>query len=105
MKTHDLLSGQYEMYEAIETLLAKNVSFNPKTSLAEEWPPLAECPNVIINPRYAYGHPVIGDKKIPTSALFRLFKAEQRIARVARWYGLDSSLVEEAIEFELRLAN
>lgn len=104
-KTHDLLSGQYEMYETIETLLAKNVSFNPKTSLAEEWPPLAECPNVIINPRYAYGQPVIGDAKIPTAALFRLWRAEGNSDRVAHWYGLSRAFVDEAIEFELRLAN
>jgi hypothetical protein len=43
-KTHDVLSGQYEMYETIERLLEKGVEFNPKTLLAQEWPPYAECP-------------------------------------------------------------
>jgi hypothetical protein len=59
--THDVMSGQYEMYEAIERVLAKGVEFNPDTLLAEEWAPYSECPHVIINPRFAYGHPVIGD--------------------------------------------
>jgi uncharacterized protein (DUF433 family) len=103
-KTHDVLSGQYEMYEAIEQILAKGVEFNPTSLLAEEWPPLAECPNVVINPRYAYGQPVVGKKKIPTAALYRLWKAEGRMERVASWYGIKPDEAREAIEFEVRLA-
>lgn len=102
-KTHDLLSGQYEMYETIERIIAKDVSFDPKTLLAEEWAPLAECPSVIINPHYAYGHPVIGRDHIPTSAIFRSWKAEVDKKRVARWYGVSEKIVGEAVEFELRL--
>lgn len=102
--THDVLSGQYEMYEAIERVLAKGVEFNPKTLLAEEWPPYSECPHVIINPRYAYGHPVIGEKRIPTAALYRLWRAEKDTGRVAKWYDVTKDEVEEAIEFEVRLA-
>jgi uncharacterized protein (DUF433 family) len=103
-KTHDLLSGQYEMYEAIEKMLAKGVAFNPKTFLAEEWPPFGECPNVIVNPRFAYGHPVISEKKIPTAAIFQLWRAQGDRKRVAGWYGIDLMEIDEAIEFELRLA-
>lgn len=103
--THDVLSGQYQMYEAIERSLAKSVAFNPRTLLAEEWPPFAETPNVIVNPRYAYGQPVIGDAKVPTSALYRLWRAEQNYDRVASWYGVTPANVEEAVEFEVRLPN
>ena len=102
--THDVLSGQYEMYETIERVLAKGVEFNPKTLLAEEWPPYSGCPHVTINPRYAYGHPVIGEKRIPTAALYRQWRAEKDVARVAKWYGVTANEVEEAIEFEVRLA-
>ncbi len=102
--THDVLSGQYEMYETIERVLAKGVEFNANTLLAEEWAPYAECPRVIINPRYAYGHPVIGRNKIPTAALYRQYLAERSHERVAAWYGVESNEVEEAVEFEVRLA-
>ena len=102
-KTHDVLSGQYEMYEAIEQILAKNVGFNPKTLLAEEWPPFSDCPHVVINPRYAYGRPVVGEKKVPTAALYRTWKAEGRIERVASWYGINVDSAREAVEFEVRL--
>lgn len=103
-KMHDLLTGQFEMYETIEQLLAKNVTFNPTTLLAEEWPPFAETPNVTINPRYAYGQPVIGEKRVPTSAIHRLWKAEQNTERVAALYRVTKEDVAEAIEFEVRLA-
>lgn len=102
-KTHDVLSGQYEMYEAIERMLAKGVEFNPKTMLAQEWSPYAECPNVVINPRYAYGHPVIGDRRVPTTALYRLWLAEKNFDRVASWFGVTTANVREAVEFEVRL--
>lgn len=103
-KTHDMLSGQYEMYEAIERILSKGVVFNPTTLLAEEWVPFAECPNVVINPRYAYGQPVVGKQKVPTAALYRLFRAEGRIDRVASWYGVKPKDAEDAVEFEVKLA-
>ena len=105
-KTHDLLSGQYEMYDAIEALLAKGIAFHPTTALATEWRPLeTECPHVIVNPHYAYGHPVIGKTRIPTSAIFRSWRAEGDRSRVASWFGINRTNVDEAIEFELRLIN
>lgn len=103
-KIHDVLSDQYEMYEAIERIIAKGVEFSPTSLLAEEWSPLPECPRVIINPRYAYGQPVIGERRVPTSALYRLWKAEGRVEKVASWYGIKSDEAREAIEFEVRLA-
>ena len=105
-KIRELLSGQYEMYDTIETILAKGIAFNPKTFLAEEWHPMPnDCPNVVVNPRYAYGHPVVGKRRVPTAAIFRQWKAEKGdMARVADWWEVDASDINEAIEFEVRLA-
>lgn len=104
-RTQDVLSGQYEMYEAIEELLAKGIAFHPVTELADEWQPLEnDCPNVIINPRYAFGQPVVRESKVPTAAIFRTFKAEGNRDRVAKAYGVKRKSVDEAIDFELRLA-
>lgn len=104
--TLDMVRDQYEMYGVIEDILAKGVAFDPHTHLAAEWRPLRnDCPNVVLNPKYAYGHPVIGDRHIPTSALFRLWRAELGDKRrVADWYSVDLDAVEEAVEFEMRLA-
>ena len=42
---------------------------------------------------------------MPTAAIFRQWKAEKGDrARVADWWGVEPSEVEEAIEFEVRMA-
>ncbi|MCH8239817.1 MAG: helix-turn-helix domain-containing protein [Proteobacteria bacterium] len=106
IRIRELLSGQYEMYDAIETVLAKGVAFDAKTSLAEEWRPLQnDCPNVVVNPRYAYGKPVMGDSRVPTDAIYRQWRAEKGDRkRVAAWWGVSGAEVDEAIEFEIRMA-
>lgn len=106
IKTRELLTGQYEMYEAIEEVLASGIEFNPKTFLAEKWRPLEnDCPNVVVDPRYAYGQPVIGVPHVPTAAIFRQWKAEKGDRKkVADWWGLEPENVDEAIEFEIRMA-
>jgi len=104
-RVREMLSGQYEMYEAIERVLAKGISFNPDTFLAEEWHPLESCPNVVVNPRYAFGNPVVSSKHVPTTAIFRQWQAEKGDSdRVADWWGVGRAEVEESIEFEIRMA-
>src|SRR5690606_35895246 len=47
--TLNLVKNQFEMYVAIESVLAKGVAFNPVTGLAESWQPFdKECPNVVV---------------------------------------------------------
>ena len=106
-RTLDILGDQYEMYDVIEAVLAKYVAFHPVTGLAENFKPLgANCPNVIVDPRFAYGKPVISARRIPTAALYRQLRAERGdIKRVAEWYKVKQSEVTEAAEFETRLAN
>jgi uncharacterized protein (DUF433 family) len=104
-KTLDILGDQYEMYDIIERILAEGVSFDPVSHLAEAWKPLPkECPNVIVSPHFAYGHPVVSDRQIPTTALYRLWKAEGgNQARVAKAFGVTPEDVLEAVDFEVRL--
>ena len=104
-KTWDLVTWQYEIYDAIEEVLAKGVAFDPGSGLATSWRPLRnECPNVIATPSVAFGSPVIGSKRIPTNALFRLWRAENGDKeRVAKAYRVSPAEVGEAIEFELSL--
>ena len=104
-KTLDVLGDQYEMYEMIEDVLAKNVSFDVATHLAMQWRPLAgDFPDVIVDPRFAYGHPVISNRHIPTIAIFRAWKAEHGDrAKVAEWFDIDEDQVVEAVQFEIRL--
>jgi len=104
-RTRNVLGDQYEMYDVIEGLFAEGVAFDTATQMAEYWKPLpTECPNVVVDPRYAYGHPVVSDRHVPTAALYRLFRAEGGdTKRVADWFHVSPEAVTEAVEFETRL--
>jgi uncharacterized protein (DUF433 family) len=102
----NLMTNQIEIYEAFEQLLAEGVDFDPQTGIANRWcPHPAECPNVIVDPRIAFGHPVIAPRYVPTKALFGLWMAENgNIKAVAEWFHVEEAAVTEAIKFEVRLA-
>ncbi|MGV9009823.1 hypothetical protein [Brevundimonas sp.] len=100
-KLWQLVTKQYELYEVMERSLINGVGFNPKSHLAETWKPRPDTfPKVIINPRLAYGHPVI-ESKLPTSALYDAWLAEgQDLDEVAYWFDVKSNVVDQAVRFE-----
>lgn len=103
-RTLDILGDQYEMYEVIEKTLAKNVAFYP-TGLAQSFVPLGECKRIIVDPRFAYGKPVVQGRGVPTAAVYRQLRAERGDkTRVAEWYRISTDEVEEAVEFETKIA-
>ena len=104
--TLNLISGQHEIYEALESKLAQGVEFDPVTYLACAWQPNPDkFPNIVVNPKYASGCPTINNCNVPTVALFRQWNAEeQNVGVVARWYNVEESLVDEAVRFELSMA-
>ena len=104
-ETLGVLGEQYEMYEMIEDVLAKNVSFDAATHLAMQWRPLAgDFPDVVVDPRFAYGHPVISNLHVPTITIFRAWKAEHGDrAKVAEWFDIAEDQVVDAVQFEIRL--
>jgi uncharacterized protein (DUF433 family) len=105
-KTWNLVTNQYEMYEAIEQIVAKGIAFDPASGLARTWHPSKnEHPNIIVDPRRAFGVPVVVGSGVPTSALFKLWKAEGGSKdRVAQWFNVARIDVDQAIDFELTLA-
>jgi uncharacterized protein (DUF433 family) len=105
-KTWNLVTNQYEMYEAIEHSVAKGVAFDPRSGLARNWhPSQSEYPDVVIDPRHAFGRPVVGAKHVPTGTILRMWRAESgNRDRVAKAFGALRSEIDQAIEFELTLA-
>lgn len=105
-RTWDLASNQYEMWTAIENIVAKYVAFDPVSEIAQSWRPLgSDFPNVVVDPRLAFGRPVIGRRPTPTGALFQQWKAEGgQVDRVASWFRVEPAEVTEAVDFELSLA-
>jgi uncharacterized protein (DUF433 family) len=56
-----------------------------------------EAADVIIDPRFGWGAPVLGAKKVRVADIVGLWKAGERIADVADEYDLDVGVVEDII--------
>jgi len=99
----NLMTKQVEMYEIIEGLFARDLEFSVD-GFAALWRPEPEiAPNVLVSPVYAFGRPVISDRRIPTVTLFESWVAnDQRSQEVADWFDIDGGQVDEAVRFELR---
>ncbi|MFL1875703.1 hypothetical protein ACIKT0_10970 [Hansschlegelia beijingensis] len=100
----NLVTKQYEHYELIERSLIQGVVFDPKTSLARTWNPRPNrFPDIIIDPRLAYGKPVV-PSKIPTEAIFDLWKAEgESLEAASNWLEVPISEADMAVRFEQEL--
>jgi len=97
----DMASGQHEIWITIEQSIAHGVEFNSDTSLAQLWHPMPQFPDVVIDPRVAFGKPIVQGTPVPTSTLFRQFKAEGSKERVAKWFDVPIDVVAKAIDYEL----
>jgi uncharacterized protein (DUF433 family) len=106
-KLLNLVTKQYAMYEVLEDVLARGVTFDPTSGLAVRWKPRErEFPRILVDPTIAYGHPALEGLRVPTESIFTTWKAEGgSYAAVADWFEIDESLAKEAVEFELALPN
>lgn len=101
----NLVTKQYEMYVVLEEVLAKGVEFDPTSGLAREWKPRpAEFPDILLSPLVAYGQPAVMPWGVPTSAIYKTWRAENgSYAATSDWYEIDEKVAKQAVEFELGL--
>lgn len=105
--TWDMASGQHEMWDVIESTIAKGVMFDPSSDLANRWFPLpAEFPNIGIDPAIAFGKPALAEERVPTAAIHRMWRAEGgSISRVADAFEIGQDAVRAAVEYEIKTAS
>jgi uncharacterized protein (DUF433 family) len=60
--------------------------------------------SIVIDPRLAFGRPVLTHVAIPTEIIVDRFRAGDSLAEMAKDYGVDETEIEEALRFEQRLA-
>jgi uncharacterized protein (DUF433 family) len=106
-KLLNLVTKQYAMYEVLEAVLEKGLTYDPTSGLATRWRPKEkEFPRVVVDPTMAYGQPALEAPRLPTAAIFDAWTAEGGdYAAIADWFEIDESLAREAVEFELALPN
>jgi len=59
---------------------------------------------VVIDPRLAFGRPVISEVAVPTAIIIDRFRAGDSVTELAGDYGVGKEEIEEALRFEQRLA-
>ena len=98
----DIMTDEWAFPNVIEPSLFKSVVY--VDDIAIRMNPLPEFPNVVVDPRFALGRPVVEPGYIPTDTLAAAYLAEGDVDAVAEWYGTDPSAVTQAVGFEQRLA-
>lgn len=101
-------NGQVEMAEMILAYLervdrdAKGLPIKLYPFMRSQ-PPREQPRNVVIDPRVAFGRPVLVGTGIPTAVLAEQFKAGDQAKDLAKEYGADEQAVWDAIRCELDL--
>lgn len=95
-----LTTDNYILEEIIKRNLVPGLVFDRRTHVARRWTPRPiEFPDIIIDPRVAYGQPIV-ESGVPTAVLLSSWEAENDLDEVAFWHGVKSSEVQRAVEFE-----
>ena len=97
----DIMTDEFGFLTVIEPSLFDTVIYVNDIAARLMFPDL---PNVIIDPKFAFGRPVVRVGHVPTETLAAAFIAEGDIEAVAGWFGTDSASVTQAVAFEQRLA-
>ena len=86
--------------EVVVRSVARNIDFDAN-ELAERWWPQGREAGVVIDPRVAFGDPIVAETRINTDVLYDLWEAEDHdLDLVAEAYALQAKQVQGAIEFE-----
>jgi len=67
------------------------------------WWPQGRSHAIIVDPRFAFGYPVVSGKFVRTDVLAERFQAGEAIDSIALDFGLETASVEEAVRYELTL--
>ena len=101
----ELLSGGQWVIAPVIKDLATEIKFHNATGFAERWYPLGPDTRVIVDPRISFGAPTVLNRGINTANVFDLFVAErERVDAVCSWLQLQPEEVEDAVQFEQKLA-
>lgn len=99
----DIVNKQYVFEKVVASYLYLGLDFNDLKEPARWWP-LGKDHSVVIDPRRAFGAPIVAKAGIPTKILNSAMSAEKSVEIVANWYGISIEEVRDAVQFETKLA-
>jgi uncharacterized protein (DUF433 family) len=99
----DIVSKQYVFEKVIDPYLYSGLDFNELKEPTRWWP-LGKDRSIVIDPHRSFGAPIIARTGVPTKILSEAVTPEQTAEFVARWYNLRLDEIQDALEFETKLA-
>jgi uncharacterized protein (DUF433 family) len=101
-KLLDLVRKQYAIQGIVAPYLYEGLEFDKDHPA--RWFPLKNSRRVVIDPAVAFGQPTINPEGVPTLILARAFDVEKDVERVANWYEVPKRSVQDALNYQQRLA-
>jgi uncharacterized protein (DUF433 family) len=95
----DLVRNQYELQKLIDACLVGQIDWDEHDSPARWWP-LDGSRRIVIDPKRAFGAPIVAVEGVPTRVLAAAFKAEESIDLVATYFAVDPLSVKDAVRYE-----
>jgi uncharacterized protein (DUF433 family) len=97
----DILNDSFVMGPVIEQSLFEAILY--AEDLAYRWRPFRRAPKILLDPKIAFGRPVLEGKWVPTRTLYKSYIAEGALAAVADEFEIPEEDIEQAIAFERSL--
>ncbi len=99
----DLVRDQYEFKKVVSPYLYTGIEFYNEEPM--RWWPMGKSAGIVIDPQLSFGAPTVARVGIQTRVLMNSYKAENSYEAVADWYGINTTMVEHAIQYEKNLPN
>jgi uncharacterized protein (DUF433 family) len=94
----NLMNDNFEMGDIIEQSLFDDVFY--ADDLAYRWRPARDLPRIVLDPKYAFGRPVVENAWVPTDTLYAAHETERSIRAVADDFEIEEESVAQAVAYE-----
>lgn len=98
----DIVSNQQEFEKLVGPFL-EDIDYEDQDD-PKRWWPLGHNRQVVIDPQRNFGTPISANRGVPTRILYSQYLIEKDFEPVAWWHDVSRQEVEDAVEFEIRLA-
>lgn len=94
-------SDQTALKEILKGFI-KKLDFDSSTDFAYRYWPLGKEASIVVDPKHAFGKPVVNGTNITTENLYSLHQGGEAKASISAMYDISEKEVEDAIRFEHR---
>ncbi len=98
----EIVLGQKVFPKVVEPFL-RDLEFSEYDQIARWWP-LGIGRRVVLDPDRQFGQPIVFKAGVPTEILYLAVKSGTPEEEVAKWFEVDRRDIQDAVEFEKRLA-